>query len=213
MRRILPVLLLALLVCYGIHFNVVREQDAARIAERDQIIEGLELRNEKLGHRLALVETRAGVRDYFDTRGVNLNPRELKAVSEAILDVSDRYRLSPDLIIALIETESSFDKNAVSEKGAVGLMQLLPSTAADVARDLKVEWDGAHQLRDPELNIEMGAFYLNQLIERFDDIDLALAAYNMGPGRVEEIERLGMEKPKRYARSVYGKLQTIERIQ
>lgn len=212
MRRILPVLLLALLICYGIHFNVVREQDAGRIAELNRIIEGLELRNEKLGHRLERVKTRAGVRDYFDTRGVDLGPRELKAVSEAILEVSDAYQISPRMIIALIETESSFDKNAVSEKGAVGLMQLLPSTAADVARDLHVEWDGAHQLHDPELNIEMGAFYLNQLIERFDDMDLALAAYNMGPGRVEEIERLGLEKPKRYARSVYGKLQTIESI-
>jgi len=213
MRRILPVLLLALLICYGIHFNVVREQDAGRIAELNRIIEGLELRNDTLDRKLELVETRASVRGYFDTRGVNLSPRELKAVSEAILEVSDRYRIPPRMIIALIETESSFDKNAVSEKGAVGLMQLLPSTAADVARDLQIEWDGEHQLHDPGLNIEMGAFYLNQLIERFDDMDLALAAYNMGPGRVEQIERLGLEKPKRYARSVYGNLQTIESIQ
>jgi len=213
MRRILPVLLLVMLIFYGIHFNVVRDQDNQLVAELNQIIEGLELRNEKLEYQVALVKTRGSVRDYFDTRRVNLSPRELKAISESILKVSDKYQISPQMIIALIETESSFDKNAISEKGAVGLMQLLPSTAADVARDLKIEWEGAHLLHDPELNIEMGAFYLNQLIERFDDMDLALAAYNMGPGRVEQIERLGLERPKRYARSVNGKLRTIETIQ
>jgi len=213
MRRILPVLLLALLVFYGVHFNVVRDQDAQRITEMNRIIEGLELRNHKLEQQVSLVKTRGAVRDYFDTRLVNLSPRELKVISESILKVSDKYQISPQMIIALIETESSFDKNAISEKGAVGLMQLLPSTAADVARDLKIEWEGAHLLHDPGLNIEMGAFYLNQLIERFDDMDLALAAYNMGPGRVEEIERLGLEKPKRYARSVHGKLRAIETIQ
>lgn len=213
MRRILPVLLLALLVFYGVHFNVVRDQDARSIAELNRIIEGLELRNRKMDQQVSLVKTRSRVRDYFDTRRVNLSPRELKVVSESILEVSDKYQISPQMIIALIETESSFDKNAISEKGAVGLMQLLPSTAADVARDLKIEWEGAHLLHDPGLNIEMGAFYLNQLLERFDDMDLALAAYNMGPNRVEEIERLGLEKPKRYARSVHGKLRTIENIQ
>ncbi len=213
MRRILPVLLLALLVFYGIHFNVVRDQDTRSIAELNTIIDGLKLRNEKLDQQLDLVKTRSRVRGYFDTRRVNLSPRELKTISESILKVSDRYQISPELIIALIETESSFDKNAISEKGAVGLMQLLPSTAADVARDLKIEWEGAHLLHDPGLNIEMGACYLNQLLERFEDMDLALAAYNMGPNRVETIERLGLEKPKRYARSVHGKLRTIEDIQ
>ena len=164
MKRILPVLLLALLVVYGIHFNVVRDQDAGHIAELNEIIEGLELRNERLGRQLALVKTRGKVRDYFDTRRTSLSPRELKAVSESILKASDEYDISPEMIIALIETESSFDKHAISEKGAVGLMQLLPSTAADVARDLEIDWEGDHQLHDPGLNIEMGACYLNQLI-------------------------------------------------
>jgi len=213
MRRILPVLLLALLVFYGIHFNVARDQDARSIAELNEIIEGLEYRNERLDRQLTLVKTRSKVRDYFDTRRTSLSPRELKAVSESILRVSDTYEISPQMIIALIETESSFDKNAISEKGAVGLMQVLPSTAADVARDLKIEWEGDHQLHDPELNIEMGACYLNQLIDRFGDVDLALAAYNMGPNRVGRIERLGLPKPRRYARSVYGKLRAIETIQ
>lgn len=213
MRRILPALLVALLVFYGIHFNVVRDQDARSIAKLNQIIEGLKLRNEKLDRQLTRVKTRSRVRAYFDTRRVNLSPRELKRISESILEVSDKYRISPELIIALIETESAFDKNAISEKGAVGLMQILPSTAADVAHDLQIEWEGADRLHDPGLNIEMGACYLNQLIEQFDDMDLALAAYNMGPNRVEEIERLGLEKPMRYSRSVHGKLQAIEQIQ
>jgi len=88
-----------------------------------------------------------------------------------------RTGLNPALIKAVIRQESGFRLCAVSEKGAMGLMQLMPETAQAL---------GAGNLFDPEQNIGAGAMYLKQMLSRFKgDISLALAAYNAGPEKVD----------------------------
>ncbi len=100
-----------------------------------------------------------------------------------VSDSAARFGVSPALVYAVIRTESGFDENALSEKGALGLMQVLPSTAEFIAAKLKVE---NFDLNDPQTNIFLGTAYLGYLSQRFTDEMAVLAAYNAGEGRVAE---------------------------
>ena len=96
----------------------------------------------------------------------------------AISDQARRQGVAEDLVRAVIQVESAFNPNAVSNKGAMGLMQLMPATAAEL---------GVKDPFDPEQNIRGGVKYLKQLLERYDNkVELALAAYNAGIGNVEK---------------------------
>jgi hypothetical protein len=100
------------------------------------------------------------------------------------------YRLDPYLITALIRQESAFDQDAVSPKGARGLMQLMPETAAAVARRLGLPPPGRRALADPELNIRLGTAYLGQLFGAYGGaVHRALAAYNGGKDAVAKWDR------------------------
>jgi len=94
-----------------------------------------------------------------------------------ILIAAQTYAVDPVLIAAVINAESSFKTNTISKKNAVGLMQLLPSTAESLT-------DEAFDLFDPKTNITLGTKYLAYLIKKFKDVDTALFAYNAGEGNV-----------------------------
>jgi soluble lytic murein transglycosylase-like protein len=90
---------------------------------------------------------------------------------------ADRHGLSADLIRAIIQIESGFNPRAVSPKGAMGLMQLMPATATEY---------GVHNPFDPDENIRAGVAYFRLLLDRYNHkVDLALAAYNAGPTAVD----------------------------
>jgi soluble lytic murein transglycosylase-like protein len=96
----------------------------------------------------------------------------------AISEHARRQGVAEDLVRAVIQVESAFNANAVSHKGAMGLMQLMPATAREL---------GVKNPFDPEQNISGGVKYLKQLLERYDNkVELALAAYNAGIGNVEK---------------------------
>lgn len=96
---------------------------------------------------------------------------------QIINNKSSKYSVDPSLIKAIITVESNWRKNAVSDKGAMGLMQLMPATAKDM---------GVINPFDPEENIDGGTRYLSFLIDMFKDTHLAVAAYNAGPGTVSD---------------------------
>jgi hypothetical protein len=99
-------------------------------------------------------------------------------LDEALSAASTRYKVSPDLLRSVIRVESGFNPNARSVKGAQGLMQLMPETAARM---------GVRDAMDPAENLAGGARFLGELLGRYkNDLPLALAAYNAGPERVEQ---------------------------
>lgn len=103
-------------------------------------------------------------------------PRPPERFTPLIHDVARQNRLDPALVKAVAFVESRFDHQARSPKGALGLMQLMPATAARF---------GVTDPLDPRQNLAGGARYLRELIDRFDSLPLALAAYNAGEGAVE----------------------------
>jgi peptidoglycan lytic transglycosylase len=96
------------------------------------------------------------------------------------------YDLDPALLAAVIYAESRFDPDVESSAGAVGLMQLLPDTAKGIALRTGGDRFAVSDLRDPEINVRYGSWYLNHLRSRYDgSMRLALAAYHAGPGNVD----------------------------
>ncbi len=101
---------------------------------------------------------------------------------DTVIEFADRYNLDRALVFSVINVESRFDKKAVSSAGAVGLMQITPSTAEYIAKLLDVE---EYELRDERTNVKFGCFYLSYLLKRFVAVDTAICAYNAGEGNVE----------------------------
>lgn len=100
---------------------------------------------------------------------------------EEISYASEKYGVEEAVIYSMINIESHFNKNALSNKGAVGLMQVMPSTAEMVAEQLSIE---EFDLIFPQENIEIGTAYFASLLKRFENLETALCAYNAGPTNV-----------------------------
>ena len=131
-----------------------------------------------------------------------LNKNYHSKLSELIVYESKKYGYDPLFLTAVIITESSFNNYARSSKGALGLMQIRPSTGKELASEVNVKWNGSSSLYDPETNIILGAYYLNKLFIDFGDLGLALEAYNHGPSRLKRYLKKGY-RPKIYSQKVF----------
>lgn len=119
-----------------------------------------------------------GTKTVRATRPVQFTPSRSSLYDYSINEHSRRQGVSADLVRAVIQVESAFNPTAVSHKGAMGLMQLMPATAAEL---------GVSDPFHPDENIRGGVTYLRRLLDRYNGkVELALAAYNAGIGNVEK---------------------------
>jgi hypothetical protein len=152
--------------------------------------------NEKRKARRAPVDTDANVVDsvppakllaFFD-----ISP-DYKQVKHLLREASKEHQIDYELLQALIATESGFDAQAVSPRGAVGLMQLMPATASSYGVTPGKRVTVANKLLNPRTNIRAGCLYLRDMISRFPGrLDLSLAAYNSG---LKAVRRAGNKVP------------------
>jgi soluble lytic murein transglycosylase-like protein len=145
----------------------------------------------------ALIADRAASQPFLTAQAVPA------AYAAKVHELAARFDLSPALIEALVWQESRWRAQAVSSAGARGLAQLMPGTA----RELGVNPD------DPFANLEGGARYLREQLDRFDgDVEKALAAYNAGPGRVAAANGIpAIRETQNYVVSVMGRLSSHSR--
>jgi len=144
--------------------------------------------------------------------------------------IVEKYALSNEvdkyLVYSIIRAESFYDKDAVSKKGACGLMQITPDTASWIAEKLEMKDFSQEDLFDPEKNIMMGVWYFKYLLDRFDgDVKVAIAAYNAGPtnatkwlGREDlssdgrTLEEIPFEETRKYEQKIMSAYEMYRKI-
>lgn len=128
--------------------------------------------------------------------------KQYKKIAQTIIDQSLKYEFDPIFLMSVISNESKFDPSIIGSYGEIGLMQILPATGKWIAEMNHLPWRGKKSLRDPASNIQLGAWYLAYLRNKFDShARLYLAAYNMGQRNVQD----ALEKniwPRDYAANV-----------
>jgi len=172
---------------------------SAREAEKQKIIQAREAEREtQLNYEEKVTDK---IRQLITKYQIQIYAEHIQEIPKSILAESKIYDYDPMFLTALIITESSFNSRARSNRGALGLMQIVPRTGVALAREKNIEWKGSQTLYNPYVNIELGAYYLNKLHNRFGDLNLALEAYNHGPTKLAEYLKRGYQ-PRSYSNKV-----------
>ena len=188
----------------GIGFLLAHHEQSSRQAAERQTAE-LRLAEAQAERARQIAEERGAilelVREYRPTASEGWQRR----LAEAIYAESKAAQVDPLIIASIVAQESSFMSRARSHVGAVGLMQLRPWVAADVAARASLDWQGEATLHDPEQNVRLGVLYYKELVARFEgDLERALTAYNQGPTRVRRDIASGRYDGSLYADDVLG---------
>ena len=140
---------------------------------------------------------------FIKVKNIRLQEDTLKRMATTVYEESQLYELDYRLILAVMKVESNFRNEAVSNRGARGLMQIKPALAKYIAKDAGVSWRDNNCLSEPEKNIKLGVYHLSQLMDDFKDMAVALHAYNTGPAKVKgKLFQENSEPKNKFARRV-----------
>ncbi len=142
------------------------------------------------------------IEDVLQDRARHLDQAVRARMTRSLLHAESAHGVDALLLLAVIEQESHYRPRARGQRGALGLMQVRPSTAREVADRHGIKLRNDRALHDPATNIPIGAAYLAELKRKFGSWELALTAYNRGPRKVREIRARGGRVPARYANRV-----------
>ena len=189
-RFILSVIFILVFLCCTVILakrNNVSHRDRGK--EEGAISHGIFGNPSDSAHRDSVTKEEAVRRiiEYLRNENVTLKDKKLRTISEIVYKESTRYNLDYRLVLALMKIESNFRDDAVSEKGARGLLQVKPSVAKFIAEDMGIKWRGDETLDEPKENIRIGVHFFSKLIEDFQSTTMALHAYHVGPTRLREI--------------------------
>lgn len=140
-----------------------------------------------------------------------MTTHDITRYSGAVVDWSEQYGVSIPLVLAMTRRESAFNPKAKSHAGAIGLIQIMPATAREIAGDLGVHHFSMYKIND---NVRFGVYYIMKMMDEFEgDINLAVRAYNCGPTYTRKVVsgeyRDFPSETKEYARKILGDEETV----
>ncbi|MGD0917541.1 MAG: transglycosylase SLT domain-containing protein [Thermodesulfobacteriota bacterium] len=170
------------------------------------LLNGIQCFTDGIGTKEETIREILTVLERYPTGLADVTKEEL---AEVIYEEATRNNHDPKFILALIAFESSFQNWSVSERGAKGLMQIMPYVAESLAQEMGIEWRGDRTLFNPFLNTRMGIHYLSRLILDFNDVGIALTAYNYGPTYVRSLIERKERIPLQYSHKILTIYQTL----
>jgi len=132
---------------------------------------------------------------YLKNKNVKIADSKLRDMASTVYEESQAYDLDYRLVLAVMKVESNFKNDAVSSKGARGLLQIKPSLAKYIAKDAGGRYEGVHSLHEADNNIRLGVYHLSNLLDDFKTVSAALHAYNVGSTRAKK-KPFGNNEPK-----------------
>lgn len=209
---------LAVLVAFLLGDSALAISLGARSAETRREIARIQARLDSLSLLQEDLTRRLLVRDALDKASNGRIPASQITLLASEIDRNSRlYNFDPLLILAVVLTESRGDFGATGKfasgaaSGAVGVMQVKPSTARATALRMGIELPDREDLLDPGVNLAVGVAYLLQMIHRYGDLRLGIMAYNIGETALESALRGEIELPEAYYRKVYTRYEILLR--
>lgn len=123
---------------------------------------------------------------FLKDKNVKLSDNRLESMAGTVYEESRLYDLDYRLVLAIIRVESNFRFNVTSRDGAKGLMQIKPSLAKFISKNIGIEYKNARDLHEPDNNIRLGTYHISKLMEDFENVHAALHAYNVGARKAQK---------------------------